>query len=251
MNQKQMSNLYSSKLTEFLRILKYPVEIYPDIKYIDANDVDVNLRRRVKRDLAHDPDYVVARNFGSFLPRGEKLDRKHCVYVFKGDDIIGNIKFVEILDNPHGYGKDDFHYSKFVYPKYRFSKYSRYMIGDLIHMLFMSNYAKRLYVYVPLRNEYDINNYWMHNLDLEILPCMSEVYETDSSETIPYIKAKDIIRAFKKMYQLIEFDGDIYRKMDHKKYLSNVPGRSEEVINRWLIEMNNATSAICYESITT
>jgi len=248
MTQDYLAKLRCKQLTKFGRLISPDgITIYPAIQYIDSNDITDAERLRTKTFFANDPQYIVTMGLASYVPKGTKLGRQFCVYAHRLDtgDSIGNVKFNEVLDNPHGFGAGDFHYVKWIFPEYRYTKYSRYVIGDLIYLMFMSNTANRLYVYVPLKNEgVDDAKFWMGNVDKQMAPCLSRQYDSDSPEVQKYIKVKQIIEGFNKKYMLLEFDGDIFRKMDHRAYLSAAPGRSTETVDRWLDEMQKAVEKI-------
>jgi len=245
--QTYVNKLRSKKLTQFSRLIpEEGIKIYPSIQYIDSNDVSEEERRTTKEFFSNDSQYLVTMNFASCVPKGKKVGRQYCVYAHRLDngDAIGNVKFNEVLDNPHGFGENDFHYVKWIFPQYRYTKYSRYIIGDLIYLLFMAGVANRLYVYVPLKKDIDNSKFWMGNVDKLLAPCLSRQYDSDSNEVQKYIKVNQIVPGFKVDYMLLEFNGDIYRNMDHRAYLSAVPGRSKETVDRWLEEMNEAALLI-------
>lgn len=216
--------------------------IYPDIWYLDVFDIPKEKKERtVKYFHEEDPVYKELASHRSLIDRGSKLGREFCIYVMKNERDVCNIVLKEYLDNPDGYGKGDFFIGKQVWPEFRATIYSRYASGDLIHMVFMSGLAKRLYHYsVALPNSQ--GNYW-DRIDRS-MPCVGKVFETDGPEIQKYISIKKEIPTPWRDYLLIEFDGDIYRKMDLEKYFLSVPGRDINLVRRWLNEMNEAANEV-------
>lgn len=241
-----LARLRSKTLSSFVRLLPPDgIKIYPGITYRDVNDVTPEERQRTKSFFGFDPSYTVAIKLGEFLPKGKTVGRRFCVYADLEGTPIGNIVFTEVLDNPHGYGKDDFLYHKWIYPEFRYTKYSRYITGDLTHMLFKGGVCRRLYVYVPVVSDTDRESkFWMDIVNKPLAPCLSKQYPTDSSDVQKYIIPKQIIPAFKQDYLLLELNGEIYNSMDLRAYLLTAPNRTPEVVDRWLVEMDEAAAQV-------
>jgi RimJ/RimL family protein N-acetyltransferase len=232
----------SDKLSTYNRLIpREGLEVYPGVRYVDATDTDPETRNAAKKFFfADDKQYTQLLHDRKYIYKGSSVGRRYCVYIFKGDDVLGNIVFTELLDNPHGFGDDDFAYSKYIYPKYQRTKYSRYALSDLMHFFFKSGLAKRLYAYVPAPNSG--KTFW-ERVDRS-LPCMSELYTTDGPELQTYISVKESFRTPVGNYDLIEFDGKKYNEMDLFKYFMTSPGRDEETVRRWMKEMDEAAEHV-------
>jgi hypothetical protein len=230
------------ELSQFVRFIpKDGLTIFPDLVYRDVNDISEKERFATKKIFGEDPEYTVLSNMGSYVPKGTEYRIRLCTYVYKGTDHIGNIMFTEFLDNPNGYGKKDFHYVKWIEEKYRHTKYSRYIIGDLIHILFKSGIANRLYSYMPAKNTQ--STFFFDQIGQDA-PCVSKRYPSDSPDVQKYILSKGVVADFPVKYVLIEFNGDIYRGMDLEEYLMASPNRKIEDVRKWLVEMDKATKMV-------
>jgi hypothetical protein len=223
-------------------IPKDGLSIYPDIWYLDVFDIPKEKKERTIK-FFHEEDLVYKGLAGhrNLIDRGSKLGREFCIYVMKDGKDVCNIVLKEYLDNPDGYGLGDFFIGKQVWPDFRGTIYSRYASGDLIHMVFMSGLARRLYHYsVALPNSQ--GNYW-DRIDRS-MPCIGHIFKTDGPGVQKYISIKREIPTSWKDYILIEFDGDIYKKMDLEEYFMSIPGRDAETVKKWLVEMQEAAEKV-------
>lgn len=211
------------------------IRIFPDIYYYDINDIREKTRTYYKNFFDRDNDYKTLSKRGKKIPHGSDINRKYCSYVYKKENLIGLILFFEYLDNPHGYGLNDFRYTKLIMPEYRKTKYSRYAGSDMIHMILVSGIAKKLYTYSVANKQ---TGTYLDRIDLNA-PCMGKVYPTDGPVQEYMRITKDIETPYGP-YVILEFNGDIYNKMDLKKYFLTVPGRTEDLAVKWIIQMNEA-----------
>lgn len=227
-------------LTKFIRFMPQSgIQIYPNIVYRDANDIDYNTRNLVRLVFETDPEYVGLRTRINFVSYTPIYGREFCTYVYKGTELLGNLVYKEITNNPHGYGHNDFLVAKRVLPEFRRTKYSRYMAGDMIHMMFKSGLAKRLYTYVIKRNDApDEGTYW-EVADFS-QPCAGEQFTTDGPSVQKYISIK---RRFPTSL-LMEFNGDVYNSMDLLKYFTATVGRTEDMAKQWIAEMDFAAEKV-------
>jgi hypothetical protein len=239
----KIESMLSDGLSEFDRLIpEGGICVYPEVWYFDVNDIPIKERISSKRFFREDPDYRRLYDHRNLIFKGEKTGRRFCAYIYRDLEAVGNIVFTEVIDNPHGFGKNDFSYHKWIFPKYRKTKYSRYAISDLIHMLFISGIARRIYVYTLARKDSEGHPLW-ERIDFS-LPCASIIYDSDGPETQKYIFLKQEFQTPWATYLLLEFNGDIYRSMDLKKYFMAAPGRDEKIVERWLKEMNEAADEV-------
>jgi len=232
MKEKKAVDTFTNKLSTFDRVIPQGgLKVYPGVWYYDVNDISEETRKSVKKYFRNSPDYKPYYSSRYLVPKGTIYERRFCVYIYHRKNLLGNFLFIEYLDSPFGYGKEDFYYTKWVVPKYQGTKYSRYASGDLMHMLFVSKVANNLYS-LPIAgkdNKVDPSQ-----------PCVGIIYPTDGPNIQKYILRKRLIPTEWKSYILTEYNGDIYRSMDLKKYLLSNPKRTEEIADRWLKEMNKA-----------
>lgn len=220
------------------------VKVYPGIWYVDVNDIPRGLRISTKEFFFTDKMYgpSVSPDVQVVIQKGNKRGTRYCVYAFLLGKPVGNIIFQEYLDNPHGYGKNDFLYHKWIYPDYRHLKESRYIISDLMHIMFVSGAAARLYCYLNMTDE--DAPVWKRALEYN-MPCRGVVYGTDSSLNKTCVAWKNV---FKKRDRpdvaLMEMSRDSYLKMDLKAHLLKPPHRTEKVVDRWLKEITDASHKV-------
>jgi len=233
----------NEKLIQWDRLLpEKGIKIYPDILYKDVNDISIEKRLANKRFFAEDREYSIARKRSRMIRKGKVFGRKYNVYVYKKDQPLGNVLAIEVLDNVDGYGQGDFAFIKLVYPKYRHTKYSRYISADYLHMMFKSGIANRFYFYAPAR-ETD-SQFFLDVMDLKEIPCAGIKYSTDGLMAQRYAIVKKKFMVNGRLFALIEFNGDIFISMDLKAYMSIVPNRKQETVERWISEMDNAALKI-------
>ncbi len=218
------------------------IEIYPDIKYLDINDVSIDERKRTREFFHEDKEYKELKRRNIFVRKGGVVNRRIGAYVYKENESIGTIIGWEVMNNPDGYSDGDFSYSKLIYPKFRHTKYSRYASADFMHMAFVSELVNRFYIYVPATNS--DSDFFYDVMDLDNIPCAGERFLSDGLKVQKYISIKKRIDTVVGPVVLIEFDGNIYRNMDLKEYMHMVPGRSTEIVDRWLSEMNDAAKRV-------
>jgi hypothetical protein len=211
------------------------------VHYIDIHDIPEKESNKVKYYFEHDPCQIVLNKIGGYIPKGKRMSRQYCVRVKKNDSNICSIVLMEFLDNPDGYSNNDFYYFKLVRKEYIHTKYSRYAIADLLHIIFMSGMGNNLYCYVPVKNN---SEFFMDAINRDMLTCASPRFESDGINVQKYILIKKRFNVLSYPYILIEINGDIYKNMDLKKYMMAVPGRSENKIEQWLSEMNKAAQQV-------
>lgn len=227
-----------TSLINFQRFLpKEGVQVYPNVFYYDINDIDHKLRMYYKQFFEYDKEYRPLTQRGRKMDRGKNINKKYCSYIYKDDNLVGLILLFEYLDNPDGYGKNDYRYTKLIMPEYRGTKYSRYCGADIMHMVFVSGLAKRLYTYAVANK---LVGTYVDQIDLKA-PCMGEVYESDGPIQ-EYMKITKKLKTPYGPYVILEFNGETYNKMDLKKYFLAAPGRTEEVAIKWIKEMDHAAS---------
>lgn len=236
------------EIKERIRTVKYdrllPKEgicVYPNVWYYDANDLSEETRASIIYSFEVDPAYKKLREEGKAIHKGSVIGRWYRVYVFRNDDLVGIIVLNEILDNPHGFGEGDFNSSKWICPKYRNTKYSRYAMSDVIHMMFMSGLASRLYSYQKAVE--GTQGSYFDRVDRSS-PCLGIFYPTDGPDVQKYRRVVCELHTEHGDYILAENIGDVYREMNLKEYFMTPPGRIEEVVDRWLKEMNEAARRV-------
>ncbi len=230
------------ELSPFTRFIpKDGLTIFPNLTYRDVNDISEKERFSTKRIFGEDPEYRVLNNMGSYIPKGKKYKTRLCTYVYEGANHIGNIMFTEFTDNPNGYKVNDFHYVKWIQEVYRHTKHSRYVIGDLVHMLFKSGIANRLYSYMPAQ---ETESTFFFDQIGQDAPCVSKRYPSDNPDVQKYIISRGIVADFPVKYVLIELNGDIYRNMNLEEYLMAAPNRRIEDVRKWLVEMDKASEIV-------
>ncbi len=216
------------------------VNVYPYITYRDVNDIESQERHETKHFFRNDPVYHELSVRGQNIQKGSVSGHKLASYVYRNGESLGVLMFLEILDNPHGYGVEDFFFVKWIYPQYRNTKYSRYAFADLMHILFFSGIAKRLYVYAPSKIG---DGSFFDRVD-STLPCTGKYYSGDGPTLQPYISVKEEIQTEAGPYILVEFNGTVYMGMDLEKYFLSGPGRSVAIVRQWLLEMNGVAQMV-------
>lgn len=234
--------LSNDSLSKFNRLIpEHGLIISPGLLYRDVNDVSPEERLAQKQFFRNDVEYKTIYERRDLVPKGSQIGRRYCAYVNKDENQLGSMVFTEILDNLHGYGKDDFHYHKWIYPKYRRSKYSRYISADLTHLMFMAKIANHLYCYPPGREGKD--TFFLNKIDTS-LPCISIIYPHDGPDVQEYVFVRQEFNTPVGIYILLEFDGNLYRKMDKVRYMTANPKFSKEVVIAWLHEMDEAANIV-------
>lgn len=226
------------KLTKHNRLLPYDIRIFPNIIYRDANDVSENERQYVRDFFANDSEYRRMASLIRFGSEAPIYGKQYCMYVYKDGELLGNLIYKEILNHELGYSKDDFLVSKRIFSKFRRTKYSRYAAGDMLHILFKSGTAKKLYTNITRRPGSDGNTFW--ELADFTAPCAGLRLPSDGPNVQKYINVK-------KVYDtsiVIEFDGEIYNSMDLRSYFLAPGNRTEEMVDRWLNEMDQAAAIV-------
>ena len=215
--------------------------VYPNVWYYDVNDIPEETRAFIIYSFKVDPVYKKLREEGKVIHKGSVMGRRYRVYVYRNDDLIGIIVLNEILDNPHGFGEGDFNGYKWICPKYWNTKYSRYAMSDVIHMVFMSGLASRLYSYQKAIE--GTQGSYLDRVDRSS-PCLGIIYSTDGPDVQKYKRLVCELHTEHGDYIVTENVGDVYRKMNLKEYFMTSPGRKEEVVDRWLIEMDGAAKKV-------
>ena len=229
-------------------LIPYPeLVIFPDIHYVDGYDMSQRHIAETRRFFANDEEYKKLSLYRKYLNLDNcPVSRAFNIHVFKGNSKLGLIRFVEIQNHPEGYGIGDFRIIKLIYPEYRRTKYSRYVVADLVHILFFSGIAKRIYFYQ--RGPTGVENFTGNcycDINQESPPCASPKLPTDDKEVSRFVSVKKVIPTnLGYSIVLYEEDGENYVRQDHKAHLMAPPGRKEEVVDRWLIEMNTAAKKV-------
>lgn len=209
--------------------------------YIDVNDISEAERKSTKDFFFGDPAYIVLNNIGSMIPHGDKINRRFCTYVYKKDVPVCNIVLREYVDNPDGYSLNDFYFHKWVWPDFQHTKYARYALADLMHIIFMTHTGNNLYCYAPSKSD---DEFFLDSMNMEILPCSGVRFPTDGLDVQKYIRIKKRFKVLSYPYVLIEMNGDIYRDMDLMEYFMAAPDRNEAIVRKWLEEMGEAARKV-------
>jgi len=237
------------KLYRFAKFIpKSGICVYPKVWYYDANYIPDDVRKAHKHFFHTDNEYKEQFDRKPYCYwinlDAKQIGTRYCAYIYRKDVCIGSIYFTEHFDNPDGYTKKgDFQLNKWIYPEFRRTIYSRYALGDLIHMLFISGLANRLYAYQEAREDWKVQEELWQRID-NTTPCRGIKFPSDTPEVRPYIRCVKMIHTKVRDFVLTEFNGDIYRSMDLKKYLMAPPGRTKEVVDRWIVEMNEAAEKV-------
>jgi len=215
--------------------------IEPNVWYYDHYDVSADEVKSKRKFFDEDEQYKDLSSRISSIRRGTTIGRKFSVYVTREGEKIGNIEFVEYLDNPDGYGKDDFMAIKWIYPNFRNTKYSRYAAADLIHFLFKSGIAKRIYHYTPVKSL--VGNYYTM-VDAR-LPCVGKIYPEDGPVQ-QYFFIRKTMETPSDKFALVEFNGESYLNMDLKQYIFFTSAKTvpEHKIDKWMERMDLAAAEI-------
>lgn len=222
--------------------------IYPNIRYIDAHDMEPEVRKEASKYFHSDPEYKTMVEAEEELRLMDSpITRQFVVYVFKGDCPLGVIKYKNHSNHPEGYGPNDFRLVKAIYPPYRRTKYSRYASADLTHMLFYSTLAQNIYVYQKIKKEKanEFMSFFAGN-EPDAPPCSIPPFENDGPNVQKYISIKTIYDISDKAYSIVlyHFDGDKYRAMNLRKYLTTPEIRKPELVDLWIQEMNRAAELV-------
>lgn len=174
-------------------------------------------------DILHDSIGAIVRNEpnqGFFnaqhIFKGNQVSRRFRVFVFQEWKMAAIYTFKEILDNPHGYGTNDFLYEKYLFPEYRQSILIRFSSADLIYFMFKSGLAKGLYCYVQLKDVED-KKLW-ELIDIPANPCLPRIYKSDGPEIQKYMTIDKIIDTEKGKFGILNMDGEVYNSMDLAAY---------------------------------
>ena len=227
-------------------IPKDGITVYPEVVYLDVNDISKEEREKATTFIYTDSTYYRLHRQGSEIFKGIVNDRSFCVYIYRRKELVGVITLREKLDNKDGYGKDDFLFNKYIWPEYQHTKYSRYLSGDLIHLVFKSGLANNLYAYMPATQK-DVKFYW--DKISKDLPCVGIRYETDGPLVQKYIKVVKEFQTKYGPYILVEFSGDIYRSMSIVDYFMSSPGQKCDVVNKWLLQLDEAADKVRIEQL--
>lgn len=211
------------------------VVVYSGICFKDVNDIKFETRQHVKMLKVTDPVQKQLWDHRHSIKRGSKINRRFSVYVYKKEELIGSINFSEILDNPHGFGKDDFHITKRIFPEFQGTKYSRYAAGNLIHILFLSNIANNIYCYLPAKVG-TVRKNFLDELDTTT-PCIGSIGPQDGLYIGRYVHIEKKFRTKWGDYILLRHDGHIYRSMDLIKYYMGLTGKTKETVSEWMSRM--------------
>ena len=154
------------------------------------------------------------------IPRGEKIGRCFKVYGAIDSDPVGVFIFTEYLDNPFGYGKDDFHFSQYVIPKYSGALALRMSHGDLYYIAFKSEVANNLYSYVKVKEDAkDLKEF--NRLDLDVSNNVG-LKHTDTYEDVKYIRLDRLFNTEKGLFGILHMDGRVFRSMEVLDYWASV-----------------------------
>jgi len=215
----------------------------PGILYKDVNDINMELRQEVHNFFWGDKDYEKVRSLASPIPKGNTVKRRYCIYGWAGDELIGNVFYTEYLDNPDGYGEGDFFTHKLIYPKFRWTKYSRHISTNLMDIFFIKNLINRVYSYVPVFKEGEDWDWWSR-VDQRV-PCFGKMYPTDGPTVQEYMSVTKVHKGQEGVdVLLIEMDGEKYRAMDWWKYFMAAPGREPEPVREWMKTIKEAADLV-------
>ncbi|OGM10665.1 hypothetical protein A2Z67_06155 [Candidatus Woesebacteria bacterium RBG_13_36_22] len=235
--------LVENQLPKFNRLLPPEgVWVYPEVWYRDINDISMEDRMEARKYLFNDDSYKALLQYRKYIKRGSKIGRMFALHVFRKMDIVCALTMTEFLDNPEGYGIGDFYFGKVVWPKFKHTKYSRYAASDLFHMVFKSNLAHSMYSYFLVKRETTGVTFW-DRVDRSI-PCLGIMYPTDGPDVQKYMIIKKEVETGDRKCMILELNGDIYRSMDLKAYFMTAPNRKEEIVDKWLLEMDDAAKKV-------
>jgi hypothetical protein len=116
------------------------------VQYVDGENVPETTRRSVLQ-------YARTEAIDDGIIKGSSYGLRFRIFFFLGpamEKIMGFAGFVEILDNPHGFGKMDLYHTKYFYPEFRGSAIGGFIQTDLQSIIFTSGKANRLYTYVKV-----------------------------------------------------------------------------------------------------
>lgn len=221
--------------------------IYPNIRYVDGQDIDQKTREEDIEYFYNDEEYKKLAELKNYTDLQDSVVEKRIdAYIYKGDKRLGIIRYVNYDKHPEGYGPKDYRIIKLIYPEFRRTKYSRYASSDLVHMLFHSGVAENCYVYQKIAKEKasDFMAFFSGN-EKDAPPCSVPKFGSDGPLVQIYIKIKKIYPTpYDYSVVLYHLDGSLYRSLNLKKYLSAPAYRTDEVVNRWIKEMNEAAEVV-------
>lgn len=218
------------------------IEVYPEVRYFDVNDLADEIRARTRKFFSEDKSYseYVKNHKHMYWVSGDK-GKRYCVYVWRKGVNIGNIVFEEYFDQPDGYGEKDFMMTKFIYPEFRGTKYSRYTVCDITHVLFFANAARKIYAYASgTRAEGSL----FEKIDTKA-PCKGPHLSIDRNQ--PYLLYKKLIETEWKPFVLMEWDGEIYKSLNIYEHMLTPPGgmlKSEKAVREWVERLNVASEKV-------
>jgi hypothetical protein len=199
-----------------------------DLHYLDFNDTHRELIDSVRAIYQVDSEYQEM----SGIVMGDAIGRKYRIYAMKAHKTIGAFSYTEILNSPLGYSSGDFFLEVYVLSEFRKSIYRKVASLTLFHLLFESDSVKRLYS--VLRMKSDAVSVALDAIDFSANPCATEAGAY--SEAGAYLSIGKIIDAKGKKFGFLEMDGETYKKMDKKKYLTDT-GLDDRLVDAWLPEM--------------
>jgi len=148
--------------------------------------------------------------------KGSTVGKRYRFFSFHDARLVGMYTYHEFLDNPYGYGKEDFFSDRYILPEYRQSLIARFITSDITHFLFTSGLVKKAYTYLKLNSD----GMFIRRNDREDAFCLNLYYPSDGEETQNYLKLISVIKTEKGQYGIWESNATIYLEMDLVKYHS-------------------------------
>ncbi len=238
---KPFYSLNSDKLSAFDRLISKDgfYEPIANMYFKDINDVDAETRQNSKKFIREHLVYSTLINQLKAIKLGNALNRRFGIYGWYNGRVVGSIVYTEILDNPHGYGRNDFKYTKIVFPEFTKSRQSRSLTACWMHCLFLSGLANRTYAYVRRGNS---EGFVLDQLD-PTLPCLSIRYERDNPNYLTYVSIPQYLQINGARFVILELDGNKYRNMDFEHYMQ-VSGMSAKKARNILYELDRAVGLV-------
>ncbi len=206
----------------------------------DINDFPDSFNDAIRNIMRNDSDPNIASH--SHINIGKEFGKTFRIYVFLNSQVIIIESLFEILDNPDGYGHEDFLLQNYIFPCYRQTKYVRWANSDLFYLMFHSGLAKRIYTYIKSKDSVSSNPF--QKIDLSESPCVAKIYPSDGPLIQKYISIPKTINTNKGDYSIMEFNGSEYLKMDHKEYHKNAaaPGTALSNYDEWRMAIDEIVS---------
>jgi hypothetical protein len=213
------------------------------LRYVDSTDVSMEHKDYLSNMFKQNTHVIDSIH----IYKGSIQGHTYGYFIYENDDVnpIGSYTVIEFLDNPHGYGQNDFFSTRFLVSKYHHGhKMARYVSNDHIHFMFKSDIAKRLYAYLKHKENYE--GKFFDKIDIVANPCLAITYPTDGPTIQTYISFPKMIDTTKGKFVIAQSDGDAYRAMDIAEYYIKAHHTLAAQNNfiEWLKEVDAAANLI-------